>query len=115
MIVYAAAITVLFDVLDFSFISPPWTSIALVGTAVAFVIVFQNESAYGGMWKARKIWEGIVNTSKTWGMKTIAMVTTNKMESPVSEEAAFRENKTIINIHVGRITALRYRITSLEN
>ena len=33
----------------------PWTPLALIGTAVAFVIGFQNNSAYGRIWEARKI------------------------------------------------------------
>ena len=30
----------------------PWTPLALIGTAVAFVIGFQNNSAYGRIWEA---------------------------------------------------------------
>ncbi|MEL7375756.1 MAG: bestrophin family ion channel, partial [Bacteroidota bacterium] len=48
---------------DLSWIKIPWTPLALIGTAVAFVIGVQNNSAYGRIWEARKIWGGIVNTS----------------------------------------------------
>lgn len=53
---------------DLHWFKIPWTPIALIGTAVAFVIGFQNNSAYGRIWEARKIWGGIVNTSRTFGM-----------------------------------------------
>ncbi|MBT8233516.1 MAG: bestrophin family protein, partial [Bacteroidia bacterium] len=54
--------------LDINWLKIPWTPLGLIGTAVAFVIGFQNNSAYGRIWEARKIWGGIVITSRTLGM-----------------------------------------------
>lgn len=105
---YATFVTILFDVLDFSFFNLPWTPIALIGTAVAFVIGFQNNSAYGRIWEARKIWGGIVNTSRTWGMKTMVMINNDHTENPLSEEELYQEKKTIIHRHVAWLTALRH-------
>lgn len=42
--------------LDLYWLKIPWTPLALIGTAVAFVIGFQNNSSYGRIWEARKIW-----------------------------------------------------------
>ena len=58
-------VVALYYFLDLAWLKIPWTPLALIGTAVAFVIGFQNNSAYGRIWEARKIWGGIVNTS--WG------------------------------------------------
>ncbi len=58
----------LYQILELHWLSIPWTPLALIGTAVAFVIGFQNNSAYGRIWEARKIWGGIVNTSRTLDM-----------------------------------------------
>jgi putative membrane protein len=63
-------VTILYDLVGFTFLNVPWTPVALIGTAVAFMVGFQNNSAYGRIWEARKIWGGIVNASRTWGMKT---------------------------------------------
>ena len=41
---------------------------ALIGTAVAFILSFQNNATYGRIWEARKIWGGIVNTSRAWAI-----------------------------------------------
>ncbi len=68
---FLAIITVvvgLYYFLELNWVRIPWTPLALIGTAVAFVIGFQNNSAYGRIWEARKIWGGIVNTSRTFGM-----------------------------------------------
>ncbi|MEZ4933334.1 MAG: bestrophin family ion channel [Saprospiraceae bacterium] len=41
---------------DLHWLKIPWTPLALIGTAVAFVIGFRNNSAYGRIWEARMIW-----------------------------------------------------------
>lgn len=55
----------------FNFISIkiPWLPISVIGTAVAFFVGFKNNQAYDRMWEARKIWGGIINNSRTWGMQ----------------------------------------------
>lgn len=54
--------------LDLEWLRIPWAPMAMIGTAVAFVIGFQNNAVYGRIWEARKIWGGIVNTSRTFGV-----------------------------------------------
>lgn len=39
-----------FYFLDLNWLRIPWTPLALIGTAVAFVIGFQNNAAYGQIW-----------------------------------------------------------------
>ena len=41
-------ITIFYDYFNFTFLRVPWTPVALIGTAVAFIIGFQNSAAYGG-------------------------------------------------------------------
>ncbi|MFY0674766.1 MAG: hypothetical protein JXQ87_15315 [Bacteroidia bacterium] len=94
--------------LDIQWLKIPWTPLALIGTAVAFVIGFQNNSAYGRIWEARKIWGGIVNTSRTFGMFTQDMVTNEYAEKKVSEEQLNDEVKTLTYRHIGWMTALRH-------
>lgn len=86
----------------------PWTPMALIGTAVAFVIGFQNNAVYGRIWEARKIWGGIVNTSRTFGMFIQDMVTNEYSENPKTEEALKKQVKTLTYRHIAWMTALRY-------
>ncbi|MFK7808701.1 MAG: bestrophin family protein [Saprospiraceae bacterium] len=86
----------------------PWTPLALIGTAVAFVIGFQNNSAYGRIWEARKIWGGIVNTSRTFGMFVQAMVTNENVAEAISNKKFNKEIKTLTYRHIAWMTALRY-------
>lgn len=47
----------------------PWLPISVIGTAVAFYVGFKNNQSYDRMWEARKIWGGIINQSRIWGMQ----------------------------------------------
>ncbi len=105
---YAGVITILYKVFGFTFLTVPWTPVALIGTAVAFLVGFQNNSAYGRIWEARMIWGAIVNTSRTWGMKVENMVTNEYCKTPISEEELKKHKKILIYRHIAWLTALRY-------
>jgi len=94
--------------LDLGWLKIPWTPLALIGTAVAFVIGFQNNSAYGRIWEARKIWGGIVNTSRTFGMFLQDMLTNEYASTPMSTAEIQQEIKTLTYRHIAWMTALRH-------
>ncbi|MFK8046182.1 MAG: bestrophin family protein [Crocinitomicaceae bacterium] len=94
--------------LDLEWLKIPWTPIALIGTAVAFVIGFQNNSAYGRIWEARKIWGGITNTSRTFGMYIQDMVSDEHAEKKISKEELDIEIKALTYRHIAWMTALRH-------
>lgn len=97
---------------DFRFLEVPWTPVALIGTAVAFIVGFQNSAAYGRIWEARKIWGGIVNSSRTWGMKTRDMVNNDHAKKPVSEEELSEIRETLVYRHIAWLTSLRHAMRS---
>jgi putative membrane protein len=105
---FSAVVVLLYDTLGFTFLNVPWTPVALIGTAVAFILGFQNNAAYDRIWEARKIWGGVVNTSRTWGMKTKDMVTNEKASVPVSEAELKEHRKTLVYRHIAWLTSLRH-------
>ncbi|PQJ80744.1 bestrophin family protein [Polaribacter porphyrae] len=105
IITITVAIYFLFDLHWFKI---PWTPIALIGTAVAFVIGFQNNSAYGRIWEARKIWGGIVNTSRTFGMFVQDMVTNEHAFEKQTEKKLNKEIQILTYRHIAWMTALRH-------
>ncbi len=56
----------LYATVKWQFLRVPFLPIATVGTAVAFYVGFKNNAAYERFWEGRKIWGGIVNSSRTW-------------------------------------------------
>ncbi|MFT6037096.1 MAG: putative membrane protein [Marivirga sp.] len=79
----------------------PWQPMSVIGIAVAFYLGFKNNSSYDRTWEARKIYGGIVNSSRTFG----AAVTTFVQGS---EQDIIR--KELIYRHIAWLTALRYQL-----
>ncbi len=104
----ALLVTVLFEVVGLKWLQLPWTPIALIGTAVAFLIGFQSNAAYGRIWEARQIWGGMVNDSRSWGMMVKDMVTTEYANEKTSEEELADHKRILIYRQIAWLTALRY-------
>ncbi|PQA90834.1 multidrug transporter [Chryseobacterium shigense] len=64
--VLSAIPTVLYF-LGWKFVSIPWQPIAILGTAVAFIVGFKNNASYSRLWEARQIYGAIINDSRSFG------------------------------------------------
>lgn len=111
----SSAAVFLYQVAGMRWLQIPWTPIALVGTAVAFLIGFQNNAAYGRAWEARKIWGGIVNTSRTWAMMVRDMVSSDDAKNSVSEEEIAEQHNKLIHRHIAWLTALRHAMRARKS
>ncbi len=107
-LVFAFVVTAANEVFGLSFLHLPWAPIAVLGTATAFIVGFQNNAAYGRIWEARKIWGGIVNASRTFGMKVCDMVTNEYAKESASDEELAEHRQVLIHRHVAWLTALRH-------
>ncbi|GJM63616.1 bestrophin family protein [Persicobacter diffluens] len=105
---YATAICTFYVLADHFFFHLPWAPLAVVGTAVAFIIGFQNNAAYGRIWEARKIWGGIVNNSRIWGMKTADMVTPENSNGRYDDQSIKKIRCILVYRHIAWLTALRH-------
>ncbi len=106
----ATAITCIYELLDFKVISIPWLPIALIGTAVAFIIGFKNNATYDRMWEGRKIWGAIVNSSRVWGVMSRDFVTNAHANNPLSDSLLHDVHQTLIYRHIAWLTALRHQL-----
>jgi len=79
----------------------PWQPISTIGIAVAFYLGFKNNSSYDRTWEARKIWGGIVNDSRSFGVAVVSFV---------QGENSDKVKKELIYRHIGWLTALRYQM-----
>ncbi len=78
----------------------PWLPLSVIGTAVAFYVGFKNNQSYDRLWEARKIWGGIVNDSRTWGMMVDGYVSNLHAKSDKSEEELHEIKKGLIYRHI---------------
>jgi len=58
---------VLYQILGLKWLGIPWTAVALLGTATAFIVGFKNIQTYNRTWEARQIWGEITSSSSGSG------------------------------------------------
>ncbi|MEM1349503.1 MAG: bestrophin family ion channel, partial [Myxococcota bacterium] len=66
---------------------------------------FKNNSSYDRFWEGRKIWGGVVNSSRTWAAQVLAYV-----DPGVEDERALETRRRMVYRHVAYINALRMQL-----
>jgi putative membrane protein len=110
LLVIAAVPTVCYKLLGWTWLALPWLPIALLGTAVAFVVGFKNNASYDRMWEARKAWGAIVNASRSWGIMIKDYITNKHATQPLSDQELHAVKVGFVNRHLAYLTALRYNL-----
>jgi len=87
-----------YEILGLKWISIPFTVVALLGTATAFIVGFKNTQTYNRTWEARQIWGAILNASRAWGTMSRDFVNNQEI------------TKILIYRHFAWLTALRYQM-----
>ncbi|TMU56128.1 bestrophin family protein [Flagellimonas algicola] len=100
----------LFDVLRWKWLHVPWLPLGVLGTAVAFIVSFKNNASYDRLWEARKIWGGIVNTSRSWTIMVKDFITNKHAKIPVKDVELKSIKRELVHRHVAWLTALRYQL-----
>ena len=91
---------VLYEVFDVKWISVPWSVVALLGTATAFIVGFKNIQTYNRTWEARQVWGATMSASRSWAMMCRDFIS----DSNRSREIIYR--------HFAWLTAVRYQLRS---
>ncbi|NND11116.1 MAG: hypothetical protein HKN96_07885 [Flavobacteriaceae bacterium] len=109
-LILATVPVILFDVLHWKWLHIPWLPMGVLGTAVAFLVSFKNNASYDRLWEARKIWGGIVNTSRTWTIMVKDFLTNTHAKNQVSNDDMQAIKRELVHRHVAWLTALRYQL-----
>lgn len=88
----------------------PWVPVSVIGTAVAFYVGFKNNQSYDRMWEARKIWGGIVNESRSWGMLVDGFITDFFTDSKLGQQAISTIKKKLVFRQLGWLYAHRSQL-----
>ncbi len=87
---------VLYQYIGIKWLAIPWTVVALLGTATAFIVGFKNTQTYNRTWEARQIWGAILNSSRAWATMCRDFISNNE------------KSKELVYRHFAWLTALRY-------
>lgn len=107
-VLWALLVTILFELVGFRWLQVPWTALALIGTAVAFLIGFQSNAVYGRLWEARQIWGGIVNDSRMFTIMIKDMINNTHANDPATESELLDIKKKIVHRHIAWLSSLRH-------
>lgn len=107
---WSTLVTSLFNFFHLEWFSIPWLPISIIGTAVAFYIGFKNNQAYDRLWEARKIWGGIVNSSRMLGANVKAYIGNQFTEGVVAQEKLHEIHKRLLYRHIGYLYTLRSQL-----
>ena len=110
LLVWAAMVAGLHELLDDNWINIPWLPLSIIATAVAFYIGFKNNSSYDRLWEARKIWGAIVNSSRAWGSAIKGFVTAQFATRDVSHDELQEIRQRLIYRHIAWLYALRSQL-----
>jgi putative membrane protein len=98
LIVLGVVPVVAYQIGNLKWLGIPWTVVALLGTATAFIVGFKNQQTYNRAWEARQIWGDIISSSRGWGI-------TSRDFFDNAEKS-----KEIVYRHLAWLTALRYQM-----
>ncbi|HAY3536137.1 bestrophin family protein [Elizabethkingia anophelis] len=99
MLIIATVPTILYFI-GWKFIGLPWQPVAILGTAVAFIVGFKNNASYNRIWEARQIYGAIINDSRSFAYSV--RDTLGGKESSVVKRIFYR--------HFAWLTALRFQL-----
>lgn len=106
---WATALTLLHVGVGWEWVRLPALPVSVLGTAVAFYLGFKGNAAYERLWEARKIWGGIVNSSRTWGVFVTTLIS-DLHNDGVAEPALEAVHREMVYRHVAWLGALRTQL-----
>lgn len=99
LLLIAAVPTVLYY-FGWDFLALPWQPVAVLGTALAFIVGFKNNASYGRLWEARQIYGAVINDSRSFAFT-------------LRDALGGKENATVRKMfyrHFAWLTALRFQL-----
>ncbi|HEY4136339.1 MAG TPA: bestrophin family ion channel [Alphaproteobacteria bacterium] len=98
LLVMAVVPVALYQLAGWKWLAIPWTVVAVIGTATAFIVGFKNTQTYNRTIEAQQVWTSILSASRAWGV----MCRDFLKDGATSRELVYR--------HLAWATALRYQL-----
>ncbi|PWJ37987.1 bestrophin family protein [Sediminitomix flava] len=106
----------IYETLEMKNVYLPTSITAVMGTALAIFIGFRNSSSYDRWWEARKIWGGIVNSSRTFGRQITTLVTLHQVNNDkINKDDLIQIHKEMVFRHIAWINALRLQLRNKDD
>ncbi|MFZ6053262.1 bestrophin family protein [Halocola ammonii] len=113
-LVFDTAVVATFALANLEWLNLPWQPISLIGIAVAFYLGFKNNSSYERMWEARKIWGGIVNTSRSITVMAREYINGENSTSKPSDEELKKTVREFVDRHIAWLQSLALELRKVQ-
>lgn len=100
LLLLIATVPTLLYYFGLTFLALPWQPVAVLGTALAFIVGFKNNASYGRLWEARQIYGAVINDSRSFAFT-------------LRDAVGGKENETVRKMfyrHFAWLTALRFQL-----
>lgn len=87
-----------YELAGWHWLATPWTVVALIGTATALIVSFNNTQTYARTVEAQQVWTAILKSSEAWGLMSRDYLRSSKA------------TRQLVNRHITWVTALRYQM-----
>ncbi|WP_420316439.1 bestrophin family protein [Ekhidna sp.] len=94
------------EIFTFNPITLPMVPVTILGGALAIFLGFRNNSAYDRWWEARKVWGGVVNASRTFGVMICTFSSGHFSKGKIKNDQIESWRKELIHRHIGWLYAL---------
>jgi putative membrane protein len=111
---WGAVPVVFYFFFGFEWLNIPWQPISLIGIAVAFYLGFKNNSSYDRLWEGRKIWGGIVNTSRSFTVMVRDFINNDEALESLSDDALQQLRKSVVHRHIAWLHALALQLRKVK-
>lgn len=74
VVIFSCVVTAIYETLDTSGEWFSMTPFSLIGVALGIFLGFRNNTSYDRFWEGRKLWGGVVNTSRTLTRRILTLI-----------------------------------------
>ena len=97
--------------LHYSITTAPFT---IIGLPLGVFLGFRNNSAYDRFWEGRKLWGGLVNTSRSLARQVLTLLRWPDGDPPVKPEEMRTFEIDVIHLLVAYVHALRHHLRDTD-
>ena len=107
---WSLAVWLVFDYTGEQALAISFTPIGILGSALAIFVAFRNNSAYGRWWEGRKLWGGIVNSSRVFARLVITFTDSHAHQDQYIESRSEAFKKSLVYKQIAWVHAMRLHL-----
>ncbi|GAB2558008.1 bestrophin family protein [Spirosoma aerophilum] len=109
---YSFSICALYSWTGWTVLAFPFVPVATVGVVIAIYIGIRNNYLFKRLLEGRRIWENLVNTSRSWGIQVVDYINAIHPVDELSTNNLYSTKQILIYRHIAYLNALRIQLQS---